>query len=41
MKEIEEVRSSILELPIAAFAGHDGIGKLCMLAEGGRSFAQY
>jgi len=41
MNEIEELRSSFLELPLAAFAPHGGFGKLCVLAEGGRSFAQY
>jgi hypothetical protein len=32
---------TVIELPITAFARHDGVGKLYMLAQGGRNFAQY
>jgi hypothetical protein len=41
MSEIERLRPSVIELPIAAFARHDSVGKLFMLAEGSRNFAQY
>ena len=41
MNKIERLRPSVIELPIAAFARHESVGKLCMLAEGSRDFAQY
>lgn len=41
MSEIERLRPSVIELPIAAFARPAGVGKLFMLAEAGRNFAQY
>jgi hypothetical protein len=40
MSEIERLRPSVIELRIAAFARSD-VGKLFMLAKGGRNFAQY